>query len=46
MSDGCTCHISPPCNWCTSLTEEEAELFAQGGEAAVHKHREQADDEP
>lgn len=39
MSDnepqGCSCHISPPCGFCTSLTEEEANVFAERGAKAV-----------
>lgn len=29
--DGCSCHISPPCSFCTSLTEEEVEALNTGG---------------
>jgi hypothetical protein len=43
MDEGCSCHINPPCNWCVSLTEEEADLFASGGVQAVLKHREAAE---
>lgn len=27
----CSCHIDPPCSWCTSLTEEEVAILDQGG---------------
>lgn len=37
---GCTCWQGhPPCSFCTSMTEEEADLFAQGGSQAVRNHR-------
>lgn len=43
MSDmdeqGCTCHVNPPCSFCMSLTEEEAEIFHKGGAIAVYMHR-------
>lgn len=39
MSDECTCHISPPCDFCTSLTEEEVGAYASGGIHAVLKMR-------
>jgi len=32
---GCTCHISPPCGFCTSLTEEEVDVFVERGAEAV-----------
>lgn len=35
MSDECTCHISPPCNFCVSLTDEEVDAYAHGGAHAV-----------
>lgn len=38
--DECTCHIAPPCSFCVSLTEEEAEAFCSGGSQAVRKMRE------
>jgi hypothetical protein len=31
----CTCHINPPCKWCTSLTQEEADLLDREGPAAI-----------
>lgn len=34
--DECSCHMHPPCSFCESLTEEEAEAFADGGADAVH----------
>lgn len=34
---GCTCPIGhPPCGFCTSLTEEEADIHAQYGSGAVY----------
>lgn len=32
---GCACHIAPPCTFCVSLTEEEADYFAKGGMVAL-----------
>lgn len=31
----CHYHISPPCEWCLSLTEDEADAFTSGGREAV-----------
>ena len=28
---GCSCHISPPCGFCVSLTEDEADVFCNDG---------------
>jgi len=35
--EGCICAASqhPPCSWCTSLTEEEVELYDSGGQESV-----------
>lgn len=27
----CTCHISPPCNFCISLDEDEIDAYLSGG---------------
>jgi len=27
----CSCHLSPPCNWCILLDEDEAEAYFSGG---------------
>jgi hypothetical protein len=35
----CTCHIAPPCSFCTSMTEEEANIFASGGLDALRQYR-------
>jgi hypothetical protein len=33
---GCRCHMGfPPCNFCTDLTEEEAEIYANRGYVAL-----------
>jgi len=37
--DGCSCHINPPCSFCTSLNEEEAEAFYSGGMKALEESR-------
>lgn len=42
--DGCTCHLSAPCSFCESLTEEEADIFWRGGMAALLEHRRKKDD--
>lgn len=39
MDDGCSCHISPPCGWCTSLTEGEASAYYSGGREALDAYR-------
>ena len=25
-TDGCSCHLNPPCTFCASMTEEEADV--------------------
>lgn len=35
MDSGCSCHQSPPCTWCMSLTETEADIFWDGGRKAL-----------
>lgn len=37
--DGCSCHLNPPCSFCLSLNEEEANVFANGGAKALEKYR-------
>jgi hypothetical protein len=38
---GCTCHDHPPCDFCTSLNEEEATAYWNGGMEALKKlHKE------
>lgn len=50
-SEGCSCHLHPPCAFCESLNEAEAEAFLNGGADAVWRLRDQekreiaADDE-
>lgn len=39
MLDGCSCHISPPCDFCISLTEAEYEAYLAGGVDAVERLR-------
>lgn len=36
---GCSCMIVAPCSWCESLTEEETDLYWNGGTEAVRRHR-------
>ncbi len=33
---GCSCHINPPCSFCTTMTEQEADAYDQGGMDALH----------
>ena len=33
----CWCHISPPCEWCQSLTEDELEALVAGGRKALEE---------
>lgn len=35
----CSCHLNAPCSFCTSLTEEEADLMANGGIEEVRRYR-------
>jgi hypothetical protein len=35
---GCTCHTNAPCVFCTSLTEEEADIMWNGGMEALKKY--------
>ena len=42
----CTCHISPPCGFCTSLTEEEVDVFIERGARAVLDMRREREEEP
>lgn len=32
----CSCHIAPPCSFCTTLTEEEHDAYAADGEDGLH----------
>lgn len=34
----CTCHLNPPCRFCVSLSEEEADVFASGGRDALFEY--------
>ena len=34
---GCSCHINPPCSFCTSMTEEEAVIYWNGGIRGLKK---------
>lgn len=43
----CTCHISPPCGFCTSLTEEEVDVFCNhGAQAVLNLRREREEQMP
>ena len=33
--DECSCHINPPCSFCTSMNEEEANIMANSGLESV-----------
>jgi hypothetical protein len=35
----CTCHVCPPCDFCLSLDEDEADAMANGGASAVRELR-------
>lgn len=35
--DCCRCHVSPPCEFCLSLDEEEADAMANGGPSALRE---------
>jgi hypothetical protein len=37
--DECTCHVCPPCEFCLSLDEDEADALANGGVSAVRELR-------
>lgn len=37
--DGCSCHLNAPCSFCTSLTEEESEVFWSDGMIGLEKYR-------
>jgi len=34
-SDGCACHINPPCSFCEQLNEAEFEAYCEGRMPAV-----------
>lgn len=36
--EGCSCHINAPCSFCTSLTEHEADIMANGGQEALQQY--------
>jgi hypothetical protein len=36
----CSCHLSPPCTWCTELSEEEADIYGADGRNALIQHLE------
>lgn len=42
--NGCSCHISAPCSFCESLTEEEAEVYYSGGLDALEKYQQNKKD--
>lgn len=29
--EGCACHVNPPCGFCTSMTEEETDVYCNNG---------------
>ena len=35
---GCSCHNHPPCSFCTELTEEEGDIFWNGGMSALQEY--------
>lgn len=37
--NGCYCHVNPPCDFCTGMTEEEADIAWAKGSAEVVKLR-------
>lgn len=37
--EGCTCHIMPPCPFCISLSEKEADVMWNGGREALEEYR-------
>lgn len=37
--DECSCHINPPCSFCTSMNEEEANIMANSGLEALRRYR-------
>ncbi len=43
LDRGCSCHIAPPCSFCTSLTEEEGEQYWAGGIKALRAFWNQLD---
>lgn len=44
-SDGCSCHINPPCSFCMSLDEEEYDAYANGGMDALRELHQRREDE-
>lgn len=45
MNDGCTCFICAPCSFCENLTEEEANIYFNGGLEALLKYQREHEDE-
>lgn len=37
--DGCYCHLTPPCGFCMSMDEEEADIYAREGIDAMLRYR-------
>jgi hypothetical protein len=35
---GCSCHTMPPCSFCTSMSEEEFNIFDQEGAEALRRY--------
>ena len=35
--EGCSCHINPPCDFCTSLTEQEYDIWQKSGLNGLRK---------
>lgn len=44
-SEECTCHLHPPCHFCQSLTEEEADIYANEGMRALRRFRNRVTEE-
>lgn len=38
LDQGCTCHTHPPCSFCTSLTEEEMNVYCNYGITGLADH--------
>lgn len=39
QQEECTCHIAPPCSFCTSMTEDEVDIYSHYGRHALQIHR-------
>lgn len=48
LDTGCACHLRPPCDLCTALTDEHANIYRDHGAAALrtHIHATENGDEP